>query len=212
MSPEPPSTVVFDLGNVIVGWDPWGPFAGVADRAEVDEFFREVDFPAFNRLQDAGRPWAEARREVARRLPHRAWLVDRYVSHFALALTGPVPGTEAVLRALARSGIRLLGLTNFSAETYHHAPVAAPAIGLLEAVVVSGREGVAKPDRKIYDLLIERFRLEPPRTVFVDDSPANVVAARTAGLIGIHFTDADGLVRDLVALGVGGVEHLLPAP
>jgi len=203
-----PTTVVFDLGNVLVRWDPFGPFEGVVDRAQVEAFFRELDFPAFNHRQDQGRSWADARREVEATLPHRTWFVDRYLSHFALALRGPVPGTAPVVRALIAAGVRTLGLTNWSAETFHHAAPAAPAIRLLEDVLVSGREGLAKPDPAIYALLIERYGLEPARTVFIDDSEANVAAARAYGFVGIVFTDAHALVQDLRLLGVRGAEEM----
>lgn len=199
-----PDTVVFDLGNVLVRWDPHGPYEGAVDRAEVDAFFAEVDFPAFNHAQDAGRSWAEARAAVAAQLPHRVWFVDRYLSHFRLALPGPVPGTAEVLDGLLEAGVRALGLTNWSAETFHHATRAAPAIGRLEDVLVSGREGVAKPDRAIFELLLDRYALRPARTVFVDDSAANVAAAEGVGLHGLLFTDATTLARDLASLGLMG--------
>ena len=204
MTSAAPHTVVFDLGNVLVRWDPYGPFAGVVDRAEVSAFFAEVDFLAFNGLQDAGRSWAAARAEVAARLPHRAWFVDRYLSHFPLALPGPVPGTAEVLDGLLAAGVRALGLTNWSAETFHHAVPAAPAIARLEDVLVSGREGVAKPDPAVFELLVARYDLERARTVFVDDSLANVAAAEAVGLHGVVFSDARTLARDLGSLGLTG--------
>lgn len=197
-----PGTVVFDLGNVLVRWDPYRPFVGVLTRAEIVEFFEAIDFPTFNREQDAGRTWAQAREAVAAVLPHRAWLVDHYVEHFDLALPGPVPGSAEVVAALRHAGVRLLGLTNWSSETFHHAVPAAPAIGLLEDVLVSGEVGAAKPDPAIFDVLIQRYRLDPAATVFVDDSPDNVRAARRCGLLAVHFTDADHLGRDLRTLGL----------
>jgi 2-haloacid dehalogenase len=199
---EPPDTVVFDLGNVLVRWDPYRPFLGVLTRDEVVEFFEAIDFPAFNREQDAGRTWAQAREAVAAVLPHRAWLVDHYVEHFDLSLPGPVPGSAEIVAALRDAGVRLLGLTNWSSETFHHAVPAAPAIGLLEDVLVSGDVGAAKPDPAIFELLVRRYGLEPAATVFVDDAPVNVRAARRCGLLAVHFTDAAHLATDLRALGV----------
>lgn len=195
-------TVVLDLGNVIVQWDPYGPFDGVRDRRDVATAFEAIDFFALNHRQDAGRSWAEARAEVAARHPEHVWVIDRYLSHFPSALPGPVPGTAEVVASLHASGVRLLGLTNFSAETYPHALPAAPAIGLLEDVLVSGRVGLAKPDPAIFELLVERFSLDRARTVVVDDSAPNVAAARACGLHAIRFTDAPGLVRDLRRLGL----------
>jgi 2-haloacid dehalogenase len=194
--------VVFDLGNVVVRWDPYGPFEGVLERSEVEVIFAEIDFFEVNRAQDAGRSWAEGRAAVAARHPDHAWVLDRYLSHFPRAVPGPVPGTAEVIAALRRLGVRVLGLTNFSTETYPFALPAAPAIGLLEEVLVSGSVGLAKPDPAIFELLLARYALAPRRTVFVDDSPGNVAAAVGCGLHGLLFTDAPTLVGDLVALGL----------
>lgn len=194
--------VVLDLGNVLVTWDPARAFAGRRTDAEVRRFFADVDFPALNLRQDAGRPWSQARAEVAARHPEHVATLDLYVERFADALPGPVPGSAAVVDDLRAAGVRVLGLTNWSAETFHHAVPAAPVIGRLEDVVVSGREGVAKPDARIFRIVAERFGLVPARTVFVDDSPANVDAAAALGFQAVLFTDAAALRADLVARGV----------
>ncbi|RAE29146.1 HAD family phosphatase, partial [Burkholderia multivorans] len=86
---------------------------------------------------------------------------------FEHSLTGPIPGMADIVAELKDAGVRLLGLSNWSAETIHHAPVAAPAISELEDIVVSGREKLIKPDPAIFDLLLSRFGLDPDRTVFV---------------------------------------------
>ncbi len=198
-------TVVLDLGNVLVRWDPRLAFAGHLTDAEVDAFFADVDFPELNLRQDAGRPWSEARAEVARRHPAHVAALDRYVEHFADTLPGPVPGSAALVDELRAAGVRLLGLTNWSAETFRHAVPAAPAIGLLEDVLVSGREGIAKPDPRIFRLLADRYHLDPAATLFADDSPRNVAAAAAEGYVAVLFTTADALRADLVVHG------LLPA-
>lgn len=198
--------VVLDLGNVVVRWDPYGPFDGVRDRREVAAAFEAIDFFALNHRQDAGRSWAQARAEVAARHPEHVWVIDRYLSHFPLAVPGPVPGTAEVVASLRAAGVRLLGLTNFSAETYPHALPAAPAIELLEDVLVSGRVGLVKPDPAIFELLVERYSLDRARTVMVDDTERNVAAARACGLHAIRFTDAPALVRDLRRLGLTPAE------
>ncbi|WP_028048396.1 HAD family phosphatase [Cellulomonas sp. URHD0024] len=194
--------VVFDLGQVLVRWDPFGPFVGRMDREAVEAFFADVDFPSFNHRQDAGRPWAQARAEVRARFPQHSRALDVYVDHFADALPGPVPGSERLVRDLVAAGVRTLGLTNWSAETFHLAEPAAPAIGLLEDVLVSGAVGMAKPDERIFRLLIERFGLTPQTTVFVDDAPKNVDAAARLGLQAVLFTSAEELRHELVARGV----------
>ena len=195
-------TVVLDLGNVLVFWDPAGPFVGRLPDPETTAFLTEFDFMAFNRLQDAGRSWADARADLAARAPEHLPALDVYVEHFADALPGPVPGTLDLVRDLRACGIRLLGLTNWSAETFHLADPAAPAIGLLEDVLVSGEVGVAKPDPRVFALLTERFGVRPERAVFVDDSATNVAAGAAAGFDAVLFTTADALRASLVARGV----------
>ena len=194
--------VVFDLGQVLVRWDPFGPFVGRMDRDDVEAFFADIDFPSFNHHQDAGRPWAQARAEVRARFPQHAGAIDLYVEHFADALPGPVPGSEQLVRDLVDAGVRTLGLTNWSAETFHLAEPAAPAIGLLEDVLVSGSVGIAKPDERIFRLLVDRFDLTPETTVFADDSPANTAAAARIGLQTVTFTSAQDLRLELLARGV----------
>ena len=194
--------VVFDLGNVLVTWDPYLPFVGRMERSEVEAFFREIDFPAVNRRLDAGGSLAQARADVRDWFPQRAATLDLYFDHFADSLAGPVPGSAEVVAELAAAGVRVLGLTNWSAETYHHAEPAAPVIGLLEDVLVSGAVGFGKPDPRIFALLAERYGLEPGRTLFVDDSPANVRAAARCGYVAVQFSGADALRGDLRALGL----------
>ena len=201
-SDRPIDAVVFDLGNVLVRWDPTAAFTGRMDPAEVERFFAEIDFASFNHEQDRGRSWAEARAWLDQRFPQHVPALDLYVSHFTDSLRGPVPGSEGLVRDVLAAGVRALGLTNWSAETFRHAPAAAPAIALLERVLVSGEVGIAKPDPEIFTLLATRFDLDPQRTVFTDDSSINVEAARAAGYVGLLFDDADGVRRELRARGV----------
>lgn len=201
MTRAPVDAVVFDLGNVLVRWEAARAFDGLLEDAEVERFFADVDFPALNLRQDAGRPWREARAEVARSHPQHAATLDLYVERFAHALPGPVPGSAEVVDDLRAAGVRVLGLTNWSAETYHHAVPAAPVIDRLEAVVVSGREGLVKPDPRIFHLLAERHGLDPARTVFTDDSAANVAGAAALGYQAVVFTSAAALRAELVVRG-----------
>lgn len=193
-------TVVLDFGNVLVGWDPYGAFPG-RTRAEVDAWMADVDFPALNLAQDAGRSWSDARASLADR-PHLQPLLDEYVVGFPGTLTGPVPGSAELVDELAAAGVRLLGLTNWSAELFGHAAGAAPATTRMEHVVVSGRVGLAKPDPAIFRHLMVTHDVDPARAVFVDDSPANVEAARELGFHAVRFTDAAALRAALRDLGL----------
>lgn len=196
----PVRTVVLDFGNVLVGWDPYGAFPH-RTRAEVDAWMTEVDFPALNLAQDAGRSWADARASLDDR-PHLQPMLDEYVAGFAGTLTGPVPGSAELVDELHAAGVRLLGLTNWSAELFGHAAPAAPATTRMEHVVVSGRVGLAKPDPAIFRYLAQEHDVDPARAVFVDDSPANVAAARDLGFHAVRFTDVRALRGALRALGL----------
>ena len=195
-------TLLLDLGNVLVPWDPRKAFDGLLAPDEVDRFLEDVDFPALNRTLDTGRDWADARRQLAGLGSWYAQVLDLYLANFPRTLSGTVPGMAELVEELRDLGLRLLGLTNWSAATFHHAVPAAPVIGLLEDVVVSGREGLSKPDPRVFALVIARFELAPESTLFVDDAPVNVAAAHAAGLSAVVFTGARQLRADLRARGI----------
>lgn len=199
---ENPSAVVFDLGNVVVGWDPFGPLSDRLSRPEWEEFTEAADFFALNRLADAGMPVAEVAALADDTNPHYGDLVREYFRRFDKALTGPVPGTSGIVEDLHAQGVRLLGLTNWSAETFACAPVAAPVINRMESVMVSGKEGLTKPDLEIFRRLVSAYALRPQATVFIDDSGSNVEAAQSLGLVALQFVGADQLRQDLNRLGL----------
>jgi 2-haloacid dehalogenase len=194
--------VLFDLGGVVLEWEPERAFEHVMDAGEIPGFMDRIGFSEWNRAQDAGRSWAEAEVELIDRFPADADAIRSYRRHFEATLTGMVPGTPAVLEELTAAGVPIAALTNWSAETF---PLAREKFEILDrfaTIVVSGEEHLAKPDPAIFVLACERAGFTPSRTVFVDDAPGNVEAAGTAGLTGLHFTDADQLRADLVRLGL----------
>lgn len=196
------TTVVLDLGNVLIGWDPRRVWSATLSDAEIDAFVSEAGFEELNRSLDGGRSYADARADLAARAPHHVDTLDAYWEAFEASLTGPVPGTAELVGELRDLGVRLLGLTNWSAETFHHASAVAPAVGMLEDVMVSGRERLLKPDPAIFELLVERYGLTPSQTLFVDDSPANVDGARSVGLLAHRFIGVPGLRSELRCHGI----------
>ena len=199
-----PAGVVFDLGNVLIDWDPYPAIAAGVGPAEARRFLdaADFDFMAWNHGPDSGATWADAVDEVRRTHPH--WLEHAlaYRANFGASLLGEVPGTVDVVRDLHRKGVPLFGLTNWSDELYPHAPERFEFLALLDDVVVSGTEGVAKPDARIFEIVAERTGLPLDGLVLVDDKPANVEAAVSAGMDGIVFTDAESLRADLRARGL----------
>jgi 2-haloacid dehalogenase len=195
--------VLFDLGKVLLDWNPRYYyerfFAG--DAAALAHFLDEVVAPAWIVEMDRGLPIAEAIGARQRLYPQHAELIGRWREGWPEMLRGEISGTVEILEELASRGRRLYALTNFSHETW---PVARARFDFLERfehVVVSGEVGLVKPDPRIYRLAIERCRLQPARTVFVDDVPANVEGARAEGLLAVHFTTPERLRADLVKLG-----------
>lgn len=196
--------VVFDLGEVLIRWDPKLLYRRLlADEQAVEDFLTEIDFYAWNHQLDAGQTtWPEAVAELTARFPHHGELIAAYRERFLESLGGPVEGTVEIVRELHARGTRLVALTNWAADTFELARVEMPFLDLFDGVLVSGREGVAKPDPKVFELLVDRFALTAPRTVFVDDREANVRAAAEAGLVSRIFRDPQTLRRDLTELGL----------
>ncbi|HET6940127.1 MAG TPA: HAD family phosphatase [Nocardioides sp.] len=193
-----PKGVIWDLGNVLIEWDPRAAVAAGVGEEEARRFFDadDFDFMAWNQVQDAGGSWADGLDAVRRSHPHWERHVQAYRENFERSL-GEVPGTGDLVRELDDAGVPMWGLTNWSHELYPYAPRLYPILGLLEDVVVSGTEGVAKPDPAIFELAVARTGLRAEDLVFVDDSEANVAAAIEAGLDGILFTGADDLRAQL---------------
>jgi 2-haloacid dehalogenase len=201
------TTVVFDLGGVVLAWDPVPAVAAAVGRERAIRFLHggAFDFGAWNHLQDAGRSWAQGEAAAIATHPHLAEEIRAYLPNFAESLRGLVPGTTAILRDLHARGVRLVGLTNWSAETFPHAPRLFPEVfALFDDVVVSGVEGVAKPDPAIFAILARRLGQPLDGVVFVDDAEANVAAARAAGMDAVRFTDADALLVELRHRGLLG--------
>jgi 2-haloacid dehalogenase len=195
--------VVFDLGGVLIDWDPRYLYRSVfADDEEAMEWFlANVTTPEWNLEQDRGRPWAEAVELLVREHPDKAEHIRMYHERWPEMLGGAFDETVEILAELRERGVPLYALTNWSAETFAASRARFPFLEWFRGVVVSGEEKLVKPDRQIFRVLLERFGL-PEGTVFIDDRDANVEAARHVGMDGIVFTDALQLRGELAARGL----------
>jgi 2-haloacid dehalogenase len=191
--------VVFDLGNVLIRWDPHPAVAAAVGDAEAARFLAatDFDFTAWNHAQDEGRAWDEAEAAATRSHPHWRDHILGYRAHFDRSLLGPVATSVEVLEELHAQRVPLFALTNWSAELFPLARERYAFLELFDDIVVSGAEGVAKPAPEIFEVLARRTGHPLERCVFIDDSPANVAAARAAGLDAIVFTDTGHLRGDL---------------
>jgi 2-haloacid dehalogenase len=198
------NSVVFDLGGVLIDWDPRHLyrklFAG--DEAAMEHFLATVCTHEWNRCQDAGRSFAEGARLLKAEYPDQAALIDAYGARFDEMMPGPIAGSVEILAELRDRGTPLYALTNFSAETYVPARERFAFLSWFRGILVSGEVKVIKPDPQIFQLLIERFDIDPYGAVYIDDVEANVAAARPFGLHAIQFTTPAALRAELVRLGL----------
>lgn len=200
----PITTVVFDIGNVLIEWNPEYLYRHlIPDDDERARFLNTVCTADWNLQQDLGRPWAEAVDSLAREHPGKADLIRAYSERWHDMVPGEMPGTPAVLAELKENSTPLYAITNFSSEKFAEAQERFPFLkDSFRDIVVSGDERLAKPDPKIFEILLNRQGLEARSCFFIDDSPANVEAARTVGMTAHRFDNAADLRNELVRLGV----------
>jgi 2-haloacid dehalogenase len=198
--------VVFDLGNVVIPWDRRGALARfVDDPDEVERLAAEVFDLEANVHLDRGSTIEDVRAVMEERHPGHGWVVDGYVRHFRHSLGDTVPGTAALIDELVGAGVRCVGLSNWSAICFDGIPDAYPVLRRLEGIVISGEEGVCKPEPEIYRRCEVRFGFGANDALFFDDSAPNVDGARAVGWDAELFTTPEAARNAVVARG------LLPA-
>jgi 2-haloacid dehalogenase len=198
------NAVLFDLGGVLIDWNPrylYAPLFGT-DSSGMEDFLVRVCAPEWNHSLDEGKPFAEAVVERQRLFPEHAEMIALWKDGWPQMLRDAIPETVALLAALRERGHRLVALTNWSAETFPVARARFEFLQWFEDIVVSGEVRMAKPDPRIFRLAIERNSLDPACTLFVDDSAVNVEAARGVGLHAVHFRGAGALREELVRFGL----------
>lgn len=193
------TVVVWDLGNVLIPWDRTLALgAALGDTAEALRLGTSVFTMELNAVVDAASDRSRLLDAAERVSPGSSWVVEAYLEHFAHSLGPVIDGSAALLQELADKQIRCVGLSNFSALTFRGVPERYPILDRLEGILISGDVGVTKPDPRIYRLCEQRFGLDPEHLVFIDDSPANVDAARVLGWDALLFTDPTTLRAQLL--------------
>ncbi len=196
--------VVFDVGNVLVDWDPRYLYNElIADPVERDFFLSRVATREWHFQHDAGRPFAETSAELIARHPDCRDFIEAWGSRWLDMIPRLVCGMAALVADLAKRGVPLFAITNFSGEFFpplktREAALFAP----FRDIVVSGDEKLVKPDAAIYRLALRRFGLSRGEGLFVDDNEANIEAGEAEGFVGHHFVDAQALRRDLIGRGL----------
>jgi 2-haloacid dehalogenase len=198
------SVVVFDLGGVLLEWDPRHLYRKLFDGDDeaMEAFLAEVCTEQWNERQDAGRPFAEAVAELLPRHPEKAHLIEAFGERFDEMIPGAIDESVAIVHELKRAGVPIYALTNWSSETFPPQRRRFPFLALFDGIVVSGDEGVIKPDPRIFHILLERYRIPAEAAVFIDDVPGNATSATNLGIHGIHFRTPALLRAELAALGL----------
>lgn len=197
-------TVVFDLGGVLIDWNPEYLYREIfPDESERRWFLSNITTLDWNEEQDAGRTLQEGTEYLVRKFPEHEKNIRVFYDRWKEMLGGPIHETVEIFRHLKEvSKVRLYALTNWSAETF---PVALELYEFLhwfDGRLVSGAEKIRKPSPEIYQLLIKRFDIDPKTAVYVDDNLRNVLPARELGFYGIHFTSPAQFQQELAMLGV----------
>ena len=205
------TAVVFDLGGVLLDWDPRHLYRRLfADPAEMEDFLARICTPDWHLAHDLGEDVTESCRRLARQHPGHRDMIMAWADPGDEMAAGQIDGAVDVLAELKAAGVRCLVLSNMEPATFARRLGRFPFMNWFDGYVISGHEGLAKPDPRIFQLLLRRYRLEPAATVFVDDSPANVEAARGQGLAAVRYTSAGQLRNRLRALGLTALSPALP--
>lgn len=196
-------TIVFDLGGVLIDWNPRYLYRKLfATEKEMEDFLATVATMEWHLEQDRGRATEEATALLLSEHPGYGPEIKAYYTRWDEMFNGPVEGTVDVLGELRDTGLPLYALTNWSAEVFPLAREQYEFLGWFDDIVVSGEERIIKPDREIYDVLVRRTGLDPATTVFIDDSRPNVLAAEELGFIAVQFHDAVQLREELTRMRV----------
>ena len=197
-------TIIFDLGGVLIDWNPEYLYRKIFSNDDnLRYFLKNICTSAWNQKQDAGYPLAQATAELAAKYPQYDAEIKAYYGRWQEMLGGCDEQCVAILENLhQQQNCRLLVLTNWSGETFHTAKNMYPFLDLFEGIVISGDEKIKKPDPRLYQILIDRYSIQPGRSIFVDDTKINVEVAVDLGFQTIHFLSANQLQEELQKWGL----------
>lgn len=202
--PQSVDTIIFDLGGVLIDWNPRYLYRKIfKSEEEVSWFLDNICTSEWNDMQDAGRSFEEATNELIAKHPEWEAPIRAWYDRWQETITGPVHETVDILRELRDAKThRLLALTNWSAETFPWALDNFDFLHWFEGIVVSGVEKTRKPYPEFYNILFDRYKVDSARAIFIDDNIKNVEGARKIGLPAIHFINPAELREELVQRGI----------
>ncbi|MDA9406436.1 MULTISPECIES: HAD family hydrolase [unclassified Bradyrhizobium] len=201
-------SIVFDLGGVLVDWDPRYLYQQlIPDHEEREWFLRECCSRDWILEQDLGRPWVEGNEILIARYPEHRHLIEAFRARWRDMLRGPIAETVSLLGRLHQRDVPLYALSNWSADTFELSRDRLPFLGMFSGVLISGEVGIRKPDRRFFHILGERYGVEPNTSVFVDDTKENVDAAAALGFDAIHCISPAALQHEFERRGLLDTSH-----
>ena len=209
----PCSVAVFDLGGVLIDWNPRHLYRKLFEHeADMEDFLENICTTEWNQQQDAGRSFAQACAALKLEHPSKAEMIDAWFERFDEMIAGPITGTLDILSELRERNVSIYALSNWSAETFPFAQRRFEFLQWFRAIFLSGEVRLVKPDPRIFRCFCETFALRPEQIVYIDDLQHNVEAARRIGMHGIRFSDPASLREELVQFGLlrsrGRIEHV----
>jgi 2-haloacid dehalogenase/putative hydrolase of the HAD superfamily len=198
-----PAAVIWDIGNVMVRWDPRTLYSRtIPDAARRERFLSSICTLDWHFNHDLGVTFAENRAPLLERYPEFTEQILDWERRWWEMFSGPIPETAAAIEALAARGVPQFGLSNMSHEVVAGVVALSPAFTHLSDIVISAETAIAKPDPRIFRQACARFSLEPGQALFIDDSATNIAAAEALGFHTHHFTDPSALRPVLEAAGL----------
>lgn len=194
-------TIIFDLGGVLIDWNPRYLYHEVfkGDIQKMEWFLSNICDSDWNENQDAGYPLSKATEDLTSKFPEHEKEIKMFYGEWEKMLKGPIPETVDILQKLReKKQYKIVALTNWSAETFHIALKRFDFLSWFEGIVVSGEEKTRKPFKEIYEITLNRFNIDNPSgSIFIDDNLRNIKAAQELDINGIHFSSAKALIEDL---------------
>jgi len=200
---KPPKTVVFDLGGVLIDWDPRHLYRKMFDdEGEMDRFLAGICNIDWILQLDGGLPMENGVAILSGKHPDKAAYIEAYWKRWPEMIEGAIDGSVDILKALHRKGVPLYALSNWSVETWPYARDQFAFLDLFDGMVISGFEGTKKPDAAIFRILLDRYAINPANALFIDDRGENIVAAERLEFHGIQFTGPAELSAALMGHGL----------
>lgn len=197
-------TIIFDLGAVLIDWDPRYLYRKIfPDEARMEWFLSNICTPDWNEEQDAGRSFKEATGLLIKKHPEWEAEIMAFWLRWEEMLAGPIEGTVEILKTIKNTGhYKVIALTNWSAETFPVARSKYDFLGWFDGIVMSGEEKTRKPFSKFYQIMIDRYNLTPETCVFIDDNPRNIEGGQQLGISGVQFINPQQLKESLNLYGI----------